>query len=506
MNQKQIIRRMARASRRGRMVAACGVAVAGALMLGAQANGQTRQAVVKQAAVESTGSTAPSTGDARLIVSGLQDGKIVLTVNKSQVLQTDRAYKRVSVSQPEVADVNLLGPRSFLLTAKKAGAAQLIVWDDQDRTQVVDVTVQVDLDALREQIKGMFPGSKIEVSAVNGSIALRGSVPSLETADQAVQVATPYGKKVLNFLQVAGGQQVMLKVRFAEVSRSAESALGMNFGMSDGTFSFGSNVGQIAPLGLAGGGGAAPPQLLSPTPPSTVSVFGAGRMGGTAFSYYLSALRNNGLMRILAEPNLIAISGQEASFLAGGEFPVPVPQPGSGGNTVTIEYREFGVRLNMTPVVLGDGLIRMKVAPEVSQLDFSTGTQVGGVTVPGLTTRKVNTTIELGEGQTFAIAGLFQNNVTANRSVTPLLGDIPVLGALFRSVRYQKKQTELVVLVTPYLVSGMNPDQVPTLPGEHWRDPTEAQLFTEGDLGGPTTRPATPPARYVGEHGFTEAK
>jgi pilus assembly protein CpaC len=499
MNQKQIIRRMARTSRRGRMAVAGACAVIGVLTLAAQTQGQTTQP-----ASEATMPAAEATN--QLIVSGLQDGKISLTVNKSTVLTTARPYKRVNVSQPEVADVNLLGPRSVLVTAKKAGATQLIVWDDQDRTQVVNVTVNVDMDALRSQIKQMFPGSKIEVSEVNGSIALRGAVPSLETADQVVQVATPYGKKVLNFLQVAGGQQVMLKVRFAEVSRTAESDLGMNFGMSDGTFSIGSNVGQISPLGLSGGGGAVPPQLATGATGTAVSLFGAGKMGGTAFAYYLSALRSNGLMRILAEPNLVAISGQEASFLAGGEFPVPVPQPGSGGNTVTIDYQEFGVRLNMTPVVLGNGMIRMKVAPEVSQLDYTTGTQVGGVTVPGLTTRKVNTTIELGEGQTFAIAGLFQNNVTASNSTTPLLGDLPVLGALFRSVRYQKKQTELVVLVTPYLVSGMNPDQVPTLPGEHWRDPTEKQLFMDSDLGGPTTRPTTPPATYEGEHGFTEAK
>jgi pilus assembly protein CpaC len=475
------------------MAGAC--AVGGVLMLAAQAHGQTTQPA-NPPAMEQSDSTAPTS---QLIVSGLEDGKIALTVNKSTVLTTARPYKRVNVSQPEVADVNLLGPRSVLLTAKKAGATQLIVWDDQDRTQVVDVTVQVDMDALRSQMKQMFPGSKIEVSAVNGSIALRGTVASLETADQVVQVATPYGKKVLNFLQVAGGQQVMLKVRFAEVSRTAERALGMNFDFQLPSL-LQSGSANLSPIAMGNGFAG----VVSPPPGATIGA--SGNLGATTFSAFLTALQSNNLMRILAEPNLVAISGQQASFLAGGEFPVPVPQASSGGNTITIEYKEFGVRLNMTPVVLGDGTIRLKVAPEVSQLDFSTGTTVGGVTVPGLTTRKVDTTVELGEGQTFAIAGLFQNNVTANSQSTPLLGDIPVLGALFRSVRYQKKQTELVVLVTPYLVSGMNPGQVPTLPGEHWRDPTASQLYLNGELGGPATRPATPPATFAGEHGFTEAK
>jgi pilus assembly protein CpaC len=216
------------------------------------------------------------------------------------------------------------------------------------------------------------------------------------------------------------------------------------------------------------------------------------------------------------------MSGQEANFLAGGEFPIPVTQSGDtgGGNAITIEYREFGVRLKMVPVVLGDGRIRLKVAPEVSDLDFTTAVRFGGFVVPGLTSRKLETTVELGDGQTFAIAGLLNNSITATKDVTPVLGDMPLLGALFRSVRYQRKETELVVLVTPRLVDALNPADVPTLPGEHWRDPNEAELFLGRDLGGemparkkgdPATQPvaedAEPPqprvtSRYVGEHGF----
>lgn len=498
MNQKQIVRHVARASRKLRMAAAGACAVAGVLTLAAQARGQAQPPATQP--VEATAQA----GSAALITSGLEDGKICLVVDKSTVLRTDRAFKRVSVAQPAIADVNLLGPRSILLTAKKPGSTQLIVWDDQDRTQVVDVTVKVDLDALRAQLKKVFPDSQIEVTDANGTLSLRGTVPSLETADEAVKVATPYGKKVVNFLQVAGGQQVMLKVRFAEVSRTAESALGMNFGFSDGTFSFGSNAGPDG-LGMSGGLGATPPALAGSTA-TDAAIFGAGKLGSTAFQYYLQALQNNNLMRVLAEPNLVAISGQQASFLAGGEIPVPVPQPGSGGTTVTIEWHEYGIRLNMTPVVLGNGMIRLKVSPEVSQLDNANAIMLNGFRIPAMITRKINTTVELGEGQTFAIGGLFQDQVNAYRNATPLLGDIPVLGSLFRSVRYQKQQTELVVLVTPCLVSGMNPDQVPTSPGQYWRDPTPAQLFLKGDIGGATTRPTQQePAMFEGEHGFNAA-
>ncbi len=219
---------------------------------------------------------------------------------------------------------------------------------------------------------------------------------------------------------------------------------------------------------------------------------------------------------MLAEPNLIAASGHEANFLAGGEFPVPVTQGGGGsGVAVTVEYREFGVRLHFVPVILGNGRIRLQVSPEVSDLDFTTAVRLNGFVIPGLTSRKLDTVVELGEGQTFAIGGLLNNSIVANKDVTPGLGDLPVIGTLFRSVRYQRKETELVVLVTPRLVSAMNPEQVPAMPGEKWRDPNENDLFFNRDLGGeapatrvshrPTTMPNTPPARFRGAYGFTPA-
>lgn len=443
-------------------------------------------------------------------------GKIVndadtirLTVNKSKVVSTTRPYKRVSIGQPDVAEVTPVNPTSVLLTARKAGSTQLILWDDADRAQVMEVVVAYDTQALNDQLRSTFPGSQVEAVAGNGAIVLRGHVPNLTVADQATQLAGPYGTKVLNFLEVAGGQQVMLQVRFAEVSRSASSALGVNFGLTDGRSIFGSNVGSITPLGLTDGG-AAGVALAVPSPAAAVTMFGRGEAGQVAFDYFISALRQNNLLRILAEPNVVAMSGQEATFLAGGQIPIPVVQNSSGasGPTITIEKWEYGVKLTFTPIVLGDGRIRLKVSPEVSDLDYTTAVKVSGFVIPGMTQRKLTTTVELAEGQTFALAGLLNQSVAASKDVTPGLGDIPVLGALFRSVRYQRKETELVVMVTPRLVEALNPSQVPLAPGEKWRHPTEVELFGNQDLGGPV-RPQKPsesaPAagpRIIGSHGF----
>lgn len=449
-----------------------------------------------------------------LITDGLQEGKVALALNKSTVLSTRAAYKRVSVGSSDVADVNTIGPSSLLVTAKKPGTTQLIVWDDDDRSQVVDVVVNADLDGLRTQLKEMFPGSKIEASMAGGQVVLKGQVPSLLVAEQAAQLAGPYAPKVLNFLEVSGGQQVDLQVRFAEVSKSATNQLGFNFGYNDGSSFMGNNIGQISPLGFKDNtAGNAVPSITSPS--ASVTLFGLAGIGDTTVAYYIAALRQNNLLRVLAEPNMVVISGQEANFVAGGEFPIPVSQGGSvssGGAAITVEYRTYGVKLRFTPVVLGDGKIRLKVAPEVSDLDFTTAVKFNGFVIPGLTQRKLETVVEMREGQTLALAGLLNNNVTANKDVTPLLGDLPYIGALFRSVRYQRKETELVVIVTPRLVEAVNPAQVPQLPGERWRHPTEGDLFWKRDIGGPAgdERKAARAARggeaprFKGEYGFVQ--
>ncbi|MBV8780261.1 MAG: pilus assembly protein N-terminal domain-containing protein [Phycisphaerae bacterium] len=452
----------------------------------------------------------PATNSSGLVSNGVDhEGRVTIAMNKSAVISTRFPYKRISVGQPEIADVNPIGAGSLLVTGKKAGTTQIILWDDQEHSQVIDVDIIFDLRALQDQLKTMFPDSAIEVKSLNGAIALRGRVPNAQTAEQVVAVATPFSQKILNFMEVGGGQQVQLQVRIAEVSRTASSELGVNLGYTDGVGFGGSNIGGVNPFGV--GGGALVGNSLTEGSPSSgaTTLFGSLKAGGTVVDVFVDALRQNNLLRILAEPNLIAISGQAASFLAGGEYPIPVPQGSSGGVTTTIEYRDYGVRLNFVPLVLGDGRIRLKVSPEVSELDYAHSVNLNGYTVPGLTTRKVETCVELTEGQTFAIAGLLNNMQTSQKSVTPLLGDLPVLGALFRSVRYERQETELVVLVTPRIVSGMNPDQVPSVPGEHWHDPSDAELFLNRDIGGdvsaatqPSSGSKRPAPRYHGHYGY----
>jgi pilus assembly protein CpaC len=463
-------------------------------------------------AVNSAGGQTTKPAGPSVVTEGIgQDGKLRLVVNRSQLLTT-KGHKRVNVAQPEIADVNLISPTALLVTAKKPGSTQIIIWDDSEKAQVLEVLVDYDLIALNDAFKTQFPNAKIEATAANGSIMLRGRAPNLDVAEQAVALATPYSTqggatggqgKVLNFLEIAGGQQIMLQVRFAEVSRVASNELGFHVAATDGNFLFGGGLAE-RPNPIGG--------LSNLTPgtgvPTSATVFGAAGIGGTRFEMLIAALRENSLLRVLAEPNLTAMSGQEANFLAGGEIPIPVPQDSGGGSsTITIEYKEFGVGLKFVPVVLGDGKIRLKCAPEVSDLDYTNAVTLQGFRVPAITKRSLSTTVELKEGQTLALAGLLNSRITSSSSVVPLLGDLPVIGALFRSQSYNRQETELVVLVTPRLVAGLNPDQVPALPGEKWRAPTEGELFWLNDLGGEIPAAKKPvaaqkPARFQGNYGF----
>lgn len=334
----------------------------------------------------------------------------------------------------------------------------------------------------------------------------------LETAKQAEALASGFGNKVLNLLEVSGGHQVMLQIRFAEVSKTATTALGVNLGYSDGSSFSVSQPGAIGGFGITnapglGGGANVLPSLA--TPSAAITNFGVAVAGNTALAYFITALRSNNLLRILAEPNLVTTSGQPADFLAGGEFPVPIVQGGTAQSTaITVEFKPFGVKLQFTPVVLGNGRISIKMEPEVSDVDFTFAVNSGGFRVPGTRTRRLSTTVELDDGQTFAVGGLLDNRVAANKDVTPLLGDLPVIGPLFRSVRYLRQETELVVLVTPRIVSGMKPQDVPRLPGEHWRHPTEGELFLNQDLGGPVEQQISqtePARRFIGRYGFVPA-
>ena len=452
-----------------------------------------------------------------LIAKGLDDngGGITVTVGQSRLLLLNGPVRAVDVTQPDVVMAKVVSPLDIVLTGRKAGSAELVLWDDHGQSQTIVVTVSADLRALRAELEKVLPNTHVTVSMANTDIVVSGKVASAQIADQVEQIAAPYGtkNKVVNMMEVSGGQQVTLEVKFAEVSKTAVDALGVNFGVAGGSTGFGANViGGVEPFAITTLPNPAQFVLGVPTPGSAVTQFAQFTSGKTPFDIFLTAMKENNLLRVLAEPNLTTLSGNQASFLAGGEFPVPVPQSGSGGGgpAITIDYKQYGIRLTFTPVVMGDGRIRLQVAPEVSQLDYSNAISFDGFTIPALTTRNASTTVELGEGQTLALAGLLNNQVKATNTATPLLGQLPIIGALFRSVRYERDETELVVLVTPRLAGGVNPAQAVEVPGEHWRYPSNGQLYLNGDLGGPVAdvshAPATlPPPRFQGAYGFVPA-
>jgi pilus assembly protein CpaC len=436
------------------------------------------------ALVDAPGGTAAAGTTELVAASELTNGRIHLLVNGTRIIRTLRPYYRVSVASPDIADVTPLSPDTLMLSTKAAGNTQLVLWDENDRSQTLQVQSEADLRELQEKLANLLPNERVEAVDLRGQIALRGRVSSTDAAARAIDVASAYSEEVIDFMEIAGSQQVMLEIRFAEVSRSAGRQLGFNFGLVGQDGSAASNIGAINPLGpgVTGTGNIDPTSLtVSENASPAVTLFGGGVVGDVAFEAFLAALRENNLLRVLAEPNLTRISGEEGEFLAGGRIPIPVPQ---GDETLTIKYEDFGIRLKALPVVLGDGRIRVRVEPEVSDIDRSTGVSVAGVSVPGFRVRRLSTEVELVDGQTFVLAGLLDSSVTASKQVTPLLGDVPVLGALFRSTRYQRRETELVVLITPRLVSPLNPDEIPPLPGENWRHPSEYELFLLGQLGG----------------------
>jgi pilus assembly protein CpaC len=330
---------------------------------------------------------------------------------------------------------------------------------------------------LKEAIYKILPGEKdLRVTPTGESVTLSGTVSSTSNLSQVLALAESYyPKKVVNLLDVGGAHQVMLEVRVAEMSRSLMKRLGVNFNaISDNTINFGlSMLGNLSSLGsVATGSVGSVSQRIN-------AIFRFTGAGAT-WTTFIDALKENGLIKVMAEPTLITMSGKSANFLAGGEFPIPVP--GSDG-TITIQYKPFGVGLNFSPIVLSSKKISMQVAPEVSELDFSNAIQIGGFVIPALTTRRVSTTVELGDGQSFAIAGLLKENVREVVSKFPLLGDIPILGALFRSSSFQKNETELIIIVTPHLVKPMNLAKQ-TLPTDQYIEPNDFEFYLMGAMEG----------------------
>lgn len=390
-------------------------------------------------------------------------------VGKSLLINTTDKLKRVSVTDPDIADAIVVTPTQVLVHGRSPGEVSLLIWDEYERSRSFDLRVDVDVSAAQEEIKRIFPDEQIEVSASRSALVLSGHVTTEEVAKQAGLVAGGYSKNVINVLTYGpvGAQEVLLEVKFAEVDRTAVTQLGLN-AFSTGTgHTLGTlTTGQFGGFQVSNGqnttggssGGTNNQSNINFTQPLNLFLF----RNDINLGLLIQALQQKNLLQILAEPNLIAVNGKEASFLAGGEFPFPIVQPGQGFTAVTIQFREFGVKLKFTPLIMPNNNIHLQVVPEVSQLDFTNALTISGFTVPALSTRRAQTEFEVRDGQSFVIAGLMDNRVTDQYSKMPGLGDIPILGNLFRSKNAQKSSTELVVLCTVHRIAPSA--QSPALP------------------------------------------
>lgn len=384
---------------------------------------------------------------------------INVLVGQSRVINFDRPIGRFSISNPEIAEAVMVRPDQVLVNGKGFGQVNFIAWEKSDSKFIVfDVFVRANLSLIDSQIRALFPRDDIRLSQANGSVVLSGTVSDPGTGTQADAVVQAAGFKTVNMLAspVKNAAQVQLQIRVAEVSKNKLRDLGSSFLYqgSPGAGGYISGGGPASPSDIVGG-------LLSGTFNPTTNLI---LLGGNA-SALVRAMQTNGALRALAEPNLIAMDGQVASFLAGGEFPIPVVQGGSGGggNAVTIMFKEYGVRLNFKPTIIDEDHIRLELEPEVSTIDFANGVRFQGFVVPALRTRRARTGVELKDGQSFALAGLLDNSESRSLSKVPVIGDIPILGNLFKSTQFQKQETELVFIVTADLVKPVNRDDLPTM-------------------------------------------
>jgi pilus assembly protein CpaC len=381
-------------------------------------------------------------------------------VGKSLLINTSERLYRVSVTDPAVADIDVVTPTQVLVHGRSAGEVSLLIWDELERSRSFDLRVDVDVTAAAEEEKNVFPDEQITVTPSRSAIVLSGHVSDETVAQRAGKIAEAYSKNVVNVLTFGpkGAQEVLLEVKFAEVDRTAITQLGINFfapGLGNTvatsqTGQFGSvSIHNTATTTTTNGGTSTTTTTATP-PTVNISDFLNLFVARTDLNIgvVIKALQSKNLLQILAEPNLIAVNGKEASFLAGGEFPFPIVQPGQGFTAVTIQFKEFGVKLKFTPVIMPSGNIHLKVVPEVSALDFTNALQISGFLIPALSTRRADTEFELQDGQSFVIAGLLDNRVTNIANKVPGLGDIPILGNLFKSKSFQKSKGELMVLCT----------------------------------------------------------
>jgi len=426
-----------------------------------------------------------------------------IAVGRSTVIQSPVPITRASVTDPKIADLQVVSPTQVLVSGKGVGATDLVLWGPHGEAHSVPISVGVDQAAIRAELANLLPNAKLDARLSNNVAVITGVLSRAEDADSLHRYLDASAIRYVDMTTVPGLRQVQIKVMIAEASRTAIRTLGINAGYFDGKSFGASNVGlnqfTLAPNpdGLS---------TFADTPPiSSVTLFGRGFIGRTTLEAFVAAMVDNQYMRVLAEPTLVAKSGQEASFLAGGEFPIPVVQSvGTGSTSISIEYKDFGVQLHFHPTVLGDNRILLKVAPEVSELSSGPGSvEIQGFSVPAILTRRAETTLEMNSGQTFAMAGLISQETQAHSQSVPGLGDLPILGSLFRSVRYEQGDTELVLLVTASLVERESMANNPPVPGGAHIAPNDWELYALGRLEGQQKNILSPAdARWMQEAGF----
>lgn len=425
-------------------------------------------------------------------------------LNRSELISTNADMGEVIITDPDVADVFVHGKRKVSVLGKAIGQTTLRIFDPERKLlRSVDVTVTYDLPAVRRALREFLPHERIGVSVVNTRMALTGNVTSAEAANSAMEIAEEFtsGKltvaeaksrparvaagprsPVLNMMKISAGQQVMLRIRIGEIQRSALKNIGVNLtAINSGTYGFllGTGTGQYGDVSgdnpVFGFG------QFTNAADSFGLIGGSTRIGEVGLAGTINALERDGLLKVLAEPNLTALSGEEAQFLAGGEFPIPVPQQ---LGTTTIQYKPFGVALKFTPYVLSENRLRIQVQPEVSEISNErTITTADGFIAPSIITRRASTTVELAPGESFMIAGLIRDNMSSQISELPGVGEIPVLSALFRSTSFQRNETELVIAVTPYLVDPLKGSDI-KLPTDDFRPASFMDTIFFGSLSG----------------------
>jgi pilus assembly protein CpaC len=391
-------------------------------------------------------------------VFGQSAEELRLTVGKSVVIDYPSDIRQISTSSPDIVDASPVTTREILLHGKGLGNATLVVWSKTGERTFYNVTVDLNLDPLRKILKDSFPGEQIVPESSRDSLTLNGKVSTKDVADRVIALASTFAKTVVNNMALATppiDKQILLRVRFAELDRTKAESYGVNWFSQAGQTGFYTSTQQssISSTTLGSTGGSAAQNVLSVASALNIFAFDPKLNLGA----FLSALQSESILQILAEPNLVTTNGKEAYFLVGGEFPVPVLQGGGNAGSVTVQFKEFGIRLRFTPVITGNHTIKLHLAQEVSTIDVADGVTFNGFVIPAISTRRTESDVELGDGQSFAVSGLLDNRDTENFSKLPFLSSIPVLGNLFKSKTTNKTRTELVLLVTPSVTEPLGP-------------------------------------------------